>query len=174
MTFMLVTISVKQPFVYKIMLLISFQLVGTRGFAALSRPGPPVVFIPFARCFAGFPLQHAWSGPPVVFILVARYFVTLSPGPHTPFTPMVHRSPATSPASPSPTPHAEPGRAGPRGNTKAGAAHFGTLFLSAMSIGRNPKPSSQTDPRHRQTDSAAHFGTSFLSVSFIGLSSGGL
>jgi hypothetical protein len=96
------------------------------------------------------------------------------PGPHTPLTLVVHRSLVASPASPSPTPHVEPDQAGLHGNTKLGVAHFGTLFLSATSIGRNPKPPSQTDPRHRQTDNATHFRTSFLTVSFVGLSSGGL
>jgi hypothetical protein len=67
------------------------------------------------------------------------------PMPQTPLTHVVHWSPAASPTSPSPTPHAGPSRAGPRGNTKPGAAHFGTLFLSAASIGRNPKPPSQTN-----------------------------
>ncbi len=56
-------------------------LVGTCSFVALSRPGPPVVFILLARCFADFPSQHAQPGPPAVFILVARYFVALSLGP---------------------------------------------------------------------------------------------
>jgi hypothetical protein len=67
------------------------------------------------------------------------------PGPHAPLTPVVHRSPAASPTSPSPTPHIGPGWARPHGNTKPSAAHFGTLFLSATSIGRNPKPPSQTN-----------------------------
>ncbi len=69
----------------------------------------------------------------------------LLPGSHALLTPVVHRSPAASPASPSPTPHAGPGQAGLRGNTKPSAAHFGTLFLSATSIGQNPKSSSQID-----------------------------
>jgi hypothetical protein len=63
-----------------------------------SQPGPPVVFIPLARYFAGFPLRHARPGPPVVFIGVARYFfVALSPGrrpgqvhPPTGGTPVAH------------------------------------------------------------------------------------
>jgi hypothetical protein len=40
------------------------------------------------------------------------------PGPHALLTPVVHQSHASSPASPSPTPHAEPGRPGSRRNTK--------------------------------------------------------
>jgi hypothetical protein len=63
-------------------ILVSYKiLVGTRSFAVLFRSGPPVVFILLARCFVGFPLQHARPGPPVVFISVARYFVALSLGP---------------------------------------------------------------------------------------------
>jgi hypothetical protein len=70
----------------------------------------------------------------------------LLPGPHAPFIPVVHWSPAVSAASPSPTPHVEPDWVGLRRNTKSGAAHFETLFLSVTSIGRNPKPPSQTEP----------------------------
>ncbi len=73
-----------------------------------------------------------------------------------------------------PHPPRRAGQARPCGNTKPSAARFGTLFLSAASISRNPKPPSQTNLRHRHTDNAAHFGTSFLSVYFIGLSFGGL
>jgi hypothetical protein len=40
------------------------------------------------------------------------------PGPYALFTLVIHRSPAASSTSPSPTPHAGPGRLGPRGNTK--------------------------------------------------------
>jgi hypothetical protein len=67
------------------------------------------------------------------------------PGPHAPLTPVVHQSPAASLASPFPHPHVGPGRAEPCGNTKPGVTHFETLFLLATSIGRNPKPPSQTD-----------------------------
>jgi hypothetical protein len=73
------------------------QLVGTRGFAALSWPGPPVVFISLACCFASFPLQHVRPGLSTVFIPVARYFVALSSGPmsrlHMWYTgrPLLHR-----------------------------------------------------------------------------------
>lgn len=53
-----------------------------------SRPGPTMVFIPLARCFAGFPLQHArpagstggfYPGRP---LLLRRPI----PGPHAPLT----------------------------------------------------------------------------------------
>jgi hypothetical protein len=107
--------------------------------------------------------------------------VTLLPSPQAPHPAYTCGTPVARCFTGLSLPHPPlgPYRAGPRGNTKPGAAHFGTLFLSVTSIRRNPKPPSQTNPitdkrTMRLTNNAAHFGTSFLSVSFVGLSSRGL
>jgi hypothetical protein len=142
--------------------------VGTRGFAILSRPGPLVVFIPLARCFAGFPLQHARLGPWAVFIPVAYYFVTLSPGP----TPRLHLWYIGRPLlhRPLPPPPPTPGLVGLdlTGTQNQVRLILGPCFCQ---LGRLVEIQ---NPRHKQTDDATHFKTSFLSISFVGLSSGGL
>ncbi len=142
--------------------------MGTRGFASLSRPGPLVVFIPLACCFAGFPLQHTRPGPPAVFIPVARDFVALSSGP----TPRLHLWYTDRPLLHRPLPPPPP-TLGPVGLNLAGTQNQVRL-ISGPCFCQLHRLVGIQNPRHRQTDSAAHFETSFLLVSFVGLLSWGL
>jgi hypothetical protein len=158
-----------------------YRLVGTRGFAALSRPGPPVVFILLTRCFVGFPLQHTRPGPPAVFIPVTCYFVALSPSP----TPCLHLWYTGRPLLywplPPPPPHSWPSWAGPPGNTKPPSQALSQtdwskskipVTDSLMSVRGDGGSSERVSLRHHDLHlalehfrpGAAHFRTLFLSA----------